>query len=91
MTFPIFRFSTETILVDSIKKAEGQNRVLLRFHDYSGGRGEVKISSDLPIASWQECNLLEEVEGELNSTSEINLQVDPYEIKTLLIDFKISN
>lgn len=87
--FSIFRFSTETILVDSIKKAEGQNRVLLRFHDYSGGRGEVKISSDIPIVSWQECNLLEEVEGELNNSSNISLHVDPYEIKTLLIDFEL--
>ena len=81
----MFDFNDAYVLVDAIKKAEDNDMVVLRFHEYSGSRQEVKINSDYKIAGWMETNLMEKPMEELRNESEINLTVEPYEIKTIMI------
>ena len=81
----MFNFNDAYILVDAIKKSEDEDMVVLRFHEYSGSKQNVKISSDYNIVAWQETNLMEKPLENLRSESEINLELNPYEIKTIMI------
>ena len=84
----MFDFNDAYVLVDAIKKAEDEDMVVVRFHEYSGSRQEVKINSAYEIAGWMETNLMEKPMEELREESEINLTINPYEIKTLMIKMK---
>lgn len=79
-------FSVEglPVVFDAIKKAETGDQVVVRFHEYTGARGRVKLHTSLPVRAWQECNLMEIPEGEI-SQGAIELDLKPYEIKTLLL------
>lgn len=81
----MFNFNDAYILVDAIKKSEDEDMVVLRFHEYSGSKQNVKISSDYNIVAWQETNLMEKPLENLRSEGEINLELNPYEIKTIMI------
>ena len=81
----MFNFNDAHILVDAIKKSEDKDMVVLRFHEYSGSKQQVKISSDYNIISWQETDLMEKPLEDLKNESEINLELSPYEIKTIMI------
>lgn len=81
----MFNFNNAYVLVDAIKKSEDEDMVVIRFHEYSGSKQEVKITSEYEIVGWQETNLMEKPLEELRHENEINLILTPYEIKTVMI------
>ncbi|MCL6452581.1 MAG: alpha-mannosidase [Alicyclobacillus sp.] len=83
----LFRISGRGVMVDAVKKAEDGARVLLRLHDFSGGRRRVTVASDWPIASWQEADLMERPLAAATGGPDISFHLGPYEIKTFLVDF----
>lgn len=84
----LFKFNDTNILVDAIKKAEDEDMIIIRFHDYSGSRQNVSIDSDYEITGWMETNLMEKPIENLRNENSINVVVNPYEIKTLMIKMK---
>lgn len=84
----LFKFNYANILVDAIKKAEDEDMIIIRFHDYSGSRQNVSIDSDYEITGWMETNLMEKPIENLRNENSINVVVNPYEIKTLMIKMK---
>ncbi|WP_248924465.1 alpha-mannosidase [Paenibacillus hamazuiensis] len=82
----LFGTDNEHVLIDAVKKAEDGDRVVLRLHEFAGGRGMVEIASGLPIRSWQECDLLERPVGERHTVPTLRFPIAPYEIKTFLIE-----
>ncbi|WP_319025165.1 alpha-mannosidase [Paraclostridium bifermentans] len=84
----LFKFNDANILVDAIKKAEDEDMIIIRFHDYSGSRQNVSIDSDYEITGWMETNLMEKPIESLRNENSINIVVNPYEIKTLMIKMK---
>ncbi|WP_319024432.1 alpha-mannosidase [Paraclostridium bifermentans] len=84
----LFKFNDANILVDAIKKAEDEDMIIIRFHDYSGSRQNVSIDSDYEITGWMETNLMEKPIENLRNENSINVVVSPYEIKTLMIKMK---
>lgn len=85
--FSLLRLSSGNVMIDAVKKAEDQDAVVLRMHEFAGIRGDVSIDCGLPVSWWQECSLMENPEGEQHFGEPIRLQLKPYEIKTLLIGF----
>lgn len=83
--FSLFNIGGANVFIDCVKKAEADDAVILRIHEYAGGRENINITSDLKILSWQECDLLEQPIGDLNTTQAMNFHIQPYEIKTFLI------
>jgi alpha-mannosidase len=83
-TFSLFHFSSSGVQVDAVKKAEDSDQIVLRLHDFSGGRRSVSIESERQIVRWQECDLLERPSGEVQ-TSPFTFELKPYEIKTFLL------
>lgn len=86
-TFSLITTKNENIMIDAVKKAEDAHEVIIRIHDFSGGREEVELESDRSISAWQECDLMENPIGEVNHDDMIQVTVKPYEIKTLKVKF----
>ncbi len=84
----MFNFNNAYVLVDAIKKAEDEDMVVVRFHEYSGSRQEVTIDSKYEIVGWMESNLMEKPMEDLREESSIKVTVEPYEIKTLMVKMK---
>lgn len=84
----LFKFNDANILVDAIKKAEDEDMIIIRFHEYSGSRQNISIDSDYEITGWMETNLMEKPIENLRNENSINVVVNPYEIKTLMIKMK---
>ncbi|MHB1628601.1 MAG: alpha-mannosidase [Bacilli bacterium] len=81
----LFAPSSGRVMVDAVKIAEDSDKVVLRLHEFAGGRETVNIGSDLAICAWQECDLLERPSGEVE-TGPFAFSIHPYEIKTFLIE-----
>ncbi|WP_257348917.1 alpha-mannosidase [Pseudalkalibacillus decolorationis] len=84
----MFACSESNIMIDTVKKAEQTDKVVLRLHEFEGRRGELEISSDLKISSWQECDLMERPIGEKRINVPVQTSVKPYEIKTFILEIK---
>ncbi|OXM13341.1 alpha-mannosidase [Paenibacillus herberti] len=82
--FSLFRLSVPNVMVDSIKKAEDGDYLVLRVHEFAGIRSSVELSSDLEIGSLQECNLMEQPLGVFLSP-DASFELKPYEVKTFMI------
>jgi alpha-mannosidase len=84
--FSLFSCTADNVMIDAVKKAEDDDKIILRLHEFSGSRKSVEMNSDLRIQSWQECNLMEQVVGEPITGEKITFEINPYEIKTFLVD-----
>lgn len=83
--FSLFHLSVDNVMVDSVKKAEDENKIVLRLHEFTGRRGPVHIQSDFSILSWQECDLMERPVEDESKQKDLQFNINPYEIKTFLI------
>ncbi|MCY9695434.1 alpha-mannosidase [Paenibacillus alginolyticus] len=87
-SFSLFRLSCDHVMIDAVKKAEDQDAIILRIHEFAGISGQVEILSDARVESWQECDLLERPQGDQQYNALIHVQMTPYEIKTFIVHFK---
>ncbi|MCM0650806.1 alpha-mannosidase [Clostridium swellfunianum] len=76
--------NTDNVIIDAVKKAEDDDAIIVRLHEYKGCRSMVKLSGKFNFNSWQEVNLMEEPLSELRE-SNIQFIIKPYEIKTIFI------
>ncbi len=88
------RFSLVTcdrpgIVVDTVKPAGDGRGIVVRLYEAHGSRGPVTLRFGYPLAHAEACNLLEEPAGDVErrGTHELLLQVRPYELKTVRVDF----
>lgn len=84
----LIQLSADHVMIDAVKKAEDEDRLVLRLHEFTGKRGKVEAGGDWPIESWQECDLMERPVEELHEGETLSFAIKPYEIKTFLIDMK---
>ena len=81
------RLDGDFVEVDAVKRAENGDEIVLRFHEYTGRRGRVRLETAWSSAAWCECNLMEEPCTDWQESS-VEVEVTPYEIKTLLFRMK---
>lgn len=81
----LLRLSADHVMIDAAKKAEDGDTLVVRLHEFAGSRGQVDLTSDLNIVSWQECDLMERPTGEPKSGDCVTFDLLPYEIKTILL------
>ena len=55
-----FRVSSPAVILDTIKKAEDSEDIVVRLYEAHGSQETVRLFSTLPILSAQRCNLLED-------------------------------
>jgi alpha-mannosidase len=72
------------IIVDSIKKAEESDAVIIRMHEAHGVSTDTSLHFGIDMASIIECNLLE-IDEKLHKVTKSKLQIKfrPFEIRTL--------
>lgn len=80
----LFSFSDSNIVVDAVKREENGENIVLRFHEYTGARKQIQITSSLKVKEWCQCNLMEKAESPW-SQGEISCFVNPYEIVSIMI------
>ena len=83
-----FSIDSQAAVLDTVKKAEDSDALILRLYEAYGGRGPVKVSSPLPVRAVCRCNLLEEEEIHLKwEDGGVRLEMTPFQIVTLKLDF----
>ena len=86
---PFIQLSSPGIVVDSIKRAEDTDDVILRLHEGHGQTTKATIEFGPKIEQAAECDLLENELGALKpARSRLALKFSPFEIKTLKVKFK---
>jgi alpha-mannosidase len=87
-TKSFFSVDRAGVIVDTIKKAEDSDALIVRLYEAHGGRGPIRFTSALPVESIQRCNLLEEDDHPLEwAGGAATIDIRPFEIVTLKIKF----
>ena len=81
----LIQMDNPNVMIDAVKRSEDGSGLILRIHEYTGGRQEVTIRTKFQIDHWQECSLMEKPIGQLQEAKDIQVQLKPYEIKTFLL------
>lgn len=78
------RFTHPFIQLDAVKKAEQGEAIIVRLHEFAGGRQQLTLRSDYVLTGWSECDLMEQ-QGETYPIidGKIELSFKAYEIKTI--------
>lgn len=78
------------IVIDTIKKAEDSDKIIVRLYERIGKRATVSLSGPLPIKSVWRCNLLEQNEEDLEwADNHVALNFTPFQIITLKLELDI--
>lgn len=79
-----FAVDRPSVVVDTVKRAEDSDALVLRLYEAHGGRGPVRFTCPLPVARAARCNLLEDEESDLPwSAGGATFEMGPFQIVTL--------
>ena len=82
----LFETDRPNVVVETVKKAEEDDALIVRLYEAHGARGPAVLSSDLPVKRAWRCNGLEEHEAALTWRDGVTLDVRPFEIITLKLE-----
>lgn len=83
-TMSLFGVDSDHVVLETVKKSETDNSIILRFYEAHNKRGRVNVSTDLHIKAVHECDLLERKIGDVEiKEGVISFDILPFEIKTL--------
>lgn len=73
--------------LDAFKKSEDGKYLVLRFHEYAGAKGKMKVDLGFDVSCACESDLMERPIEEMKEVknNQIEVEIRPYEIKTYLI------
>ncbi len=78
------RVDAPNVVIETVKRAEDGNGVIVRLYETQRRRGEVTLTAGFPLAAAWRANLLEEVQESLRcSGPQVTYLIKPYEIVTL--------
>jgi alpha-mannosidase len=76
--------SEPNIVVETVKRAEDGDGLIVRFYESQRRRGQVTLTCAFPLARVEKVNLLEETQATLTPAgNQVTLFVRPYEIVSL--------
>jgi alpha-mannosidase len=79
-----FAVEPATVIVDTVKKAEDSDALIVRLYESCGGRAQVTLRSPLNVQSVTRCNLLEEDEENLEwQGGTVQFEITPFKVVTL--------
>jgi alpha-mannosidase len=85
----MLRINRDNCMVEVVKKAESSDGVIIRIYEYKNIRKRVEIDFGIDVKNAYECDLMENIIASVEKReSTINFEIQPYEIKTFLINFK---
>jgi alpha-mannosidase len=84
LTSSLLTVDRPNIVIETIKRAEDGNGIIVRLYESRRQRGEVRLTAGFPLSSAWQTNILEENQTELTTTdNSVTLLVKPYQIVTL--------
>ncbi len=78
----IFSIS-EGAVIETVKKAEDGNDIILRIYEPNGASVKVKLQTNRVFSNAYECDLLENIISELHINDSVDFNLKPFEIFTL--------
>ena len=79
-----FGVSASNVIIDTIKKAEDSDALIVRLYEAHGKRGIVRLTSPLPVASASLCNLLEEQDAPIEWVNGgADIAIAPFKLVTI--------
>jgi alpha-mannosidase len=82
-----FSVSLPNVVIDTVKKAEDSDALIVRMYEAHGKRGTVRLTSSLPVKSAARVNLLEEGDQKLQwANGGVDVDVTPFQIVTLKLE-----
>jgi alpha-mannosidase len=79
------------VVLDTVKKAEDSDDLIVRLYEANGTRARVRLRSPLPVRSVARCNLLEEEQGRLHwRDGGVDFDLGPFRIVTLKLGIAAS-
>jgi alpha-mannosidase len=81
--------STEqnNVVITAFKKAEDGDDFIVRFYEWAGKSGDVRLQFSLPIQSAVDVNLVEKPRGSLSAQADaVIVPTKPYEIRTVRVN-----
>ena len=85
---PFVTVDREDVVVETIKKAEDRDELVLRLYENANRRGAVTLTFDRPLAEVYELDLLENrLDRIMPNGDSVRVQIKPYEILTLGLTF----
>ena len=77
------------VIIDTVKKAEDSDEIIIRVYEAYGQRGEVTLTFDTAPEKLAECNLMEEDDQSLDAKGNaFSFYIKPYEIRTFKVRFE---
>ncbi len=87
-TFSLAAADQSNVVLETVKKAENGDGVILRFYENRNMRTNTTITLGKALKSVSECDLLENVTDEFHfEGNQFSFTIHPYEIKTFLVKF----
>lgn len=82
--YSLFSCGNENILLDTVKKAEEDNSVILRLHEYFNRKSNIIIDVGFDFKEVYICDMLEHIKKKINNHGrKVSLKIRNYEIVTL--------
>lgn len=86
---PLVSSTHASIVIDTIKKAEDSDEIILRIYEAHGEQRDTTLVFGFPVLKAFECDLMEAVLNNLKaSKSKLRIKFKPFEIKTLKVALK---
>ncbi len=78
------------VVIEAVKKAEGDEALIIRLYEAGKTRGEANLSFPFRLKKAYECNLLEEnIQSlEIINGNSVKISVNPFEIKTIKVYYR---
>lgn len=78
-----FNIDQPSVIIDTVKKAEDSEDLILRLYEAHGIQSTVRLSSTLPVASASQCNLLEQDDQPVAwGDGGVSFKIRPFQILT---------
>ncbi|HEX7541884.1 MAG TPA: alpha-mannosidase, partial [Anaerolineales bacterium] len=79
-----FNVDNPAVVIDTVKKAEDSDAIIVRMYEAHGSRGKVTLTSSLPVKAAARVNLLEEEDEPLAwSNGSASFDVTPFKLVTI--------
>jgi alpha-mannosidase len=78
-------FSNCNVSIDALKLCDNKDGYILRMHEDKGKRENISITLGVSFSCWAKSSLMEEPLEDFNYSKDINIQLKPFELLTLII------
>lgn len=81
------RTDNKNVVIEAIKRAENEEALIFRLRNIVNEAADCTITFCFAPQQIYECNLVEKKKGAIGASGKVNILLDPFELKTLIVIF----